>query len=114
MQSIQPHHSKVPSRSNVIPHAFRFGLKQADAGTKTEKIYVGKGRYVEDDPEKYPDKTTLAGGWAGGEKGEMCSVAKIAALSWHQILRSRIGATRVYLSQQLFEIYGKLGVHTSP
>jgi|LakMenEpi03Aug12_release.lakeMendotaPanAssembly.Ray.scaffolds.fasta_scaffold1372609_1 hypothetical protein len=31
------------------------------------KIYVGKGRYIVDDPAKYPDRTTLTGGFAGGE-----------------------------------------------
>lgn len=48
----------------------------ADASPKTSdkaedsrksKIYVGKGRFVEDDPSKYPEKTSLTGGFAGGE-----------------------------------------------
>ncbi|KAL4543862.1 hypothetical protein Ndes2437B_g01673 [Nannochloris sp. 'desiccata'] len=33
------------------------------------KIYVGKGRYIVDDPAKYPNRTTLTGGFAGGEVG---------------------------------------------
>jgi len=35
-----------------------------------EKIYVGKGRYLEDDPSKYPGRDNLyTGGFAGGETG---------------------------------------------
>lgn len=37
--------------------------------TGTQKIYIGKGRFIEDDPAKYPDKNQWAGGWAGGEAG---------------------------------------------
>lgn len=61
----------------MIPQAFRARLRaETDAeDTKTEKIYIGQGKYVEDSPEKYPDKTALAGGWAGGEKGRMASLA---------------------------------------
>jgi hypothetical protein len=35
-----------------------------------ERIYIGKGRYVEDDPTLYPGReaNNAAGGWAGGEK----------------------------------------------
>jgi hypothetical protein len=33
------------------------------------KLYIGKGRTVVDDPALYPDRTTLTGGWAGGEVG---------------------------------------------
>jgi hypothetical protein len=32
-----------------------------------EDIYLGKGRFIKDDPKKYPSKTELTGGWAGGE-----------------------------------------------
>ena len=41
------------------------------AGGGKEKIYIGKGRYVDDDPSKYPGReaNNAAGGWAGGEKG---------------------------------------------
>ncbi len=37
----------------------------------TQRIYVGKGKYVNDDPAKYPGReaNNAAGGWAGGEKG---------------------------------------------
>lgn len=36
-----------------------------------ERLYIGKGKYVEDDPRKYPgrEENNAAGGWAGGEKG---------------------------------------------
>lgn len=59
----------------------RFGCLQAAAekeqgksgegkSKKTEQIYIGQGRYVEDDPKKYPDKDSFGtGGWAGGEAG---------------------------------------------
>jgi hypothetical protein len=41
--------------------------------TRTEKVYIGQGRYVDDDPRKYPDKNGLGvGGWAGGEQGASC------------------------------------------
>lgn len=32
-------------------------------------IYIGKGKTIRDDPSKYPDRTELTGGWAGGELG---------------------------------------------
>lgn len=34
-------------------------------------MYVGKGKYVQDDIKKYPGRSedNMAGGWAGGEKG---------------------------------------------
>lgn len=32
-------------------------------------LYVGKGSYVRDDSTKYPSKTELTGGFAGGERG---------------------------------------------
>ena len=41
--------------------------KSSSAGK--QKIYVGKGRYIEDDPKKYPDRNALTGGFAGGEVG---------------------------------------------
>lgn len=35
----------------------------------SEKIYVGKGQYIVDDPSKYPGRNALTGGFAGGEVG---------------------------------------------
>ena len=35
----------------------------------TEKIYIGKGQYIVDDPSKYPGRNALTGGFAGGEVG---------------------------------------------
>lgn len=32
-------------------------------------IYTGKGSYVRDDARKYPSKTSMTGGFAGGERG---------------------------------------------
>ena len=45
--------------------------REAEASeTGTQKVYIGKGRFIDDDPEKYPDKNKLGvGGWAGGEAG---------------------------------------------
>lgn len=37
-----------------------------DKGAKTKD---GKGRIIEDDPSRYPDRTQTTGGWAGGEQG---------------------------------------------
>lgn len=41
------------------------------SGSKKGSVYVGKGKFVNDDPNKYPGRTpdNLAGGWAGGEAG---------------------------------------------
>jgi hypothetical protein len=51
----------------------RLGRCAAGGGgaPKKERVYIGKGRYVEDDPRKYPGRedNNAAGGWAGGEKG---------------------------------------------
>ena len=45
---------------------------------KTEKIYIGQGRYVDDNPAKYPDKDGLGvGGWAGGEEGAQCALTSV-------------------------------------
>ena len=33
------------------------------------RVYVGKGKWLKDDVSKYPSRTTLTGGWAGGEVG---------------------------------------------
>ncbi|PSC72158.1 hypothetical protein C2E20_4510 isoform A [Micractinium conductrix] len=54
----------------------------APAGGKAAEIYIGhakdeveekklgkKGRFVVDDPSKYPQRSEYTGGWAGGEKG---------------------------------------------
>ena len=40
----------------------------SDAG-ESGKVYVGKGKWLKDDARKYPSRTTLTGGWAGGEVG---------------------------------------------
>jgi hypothetical protein len=43
--------------------------------TKKAKIYVGKGRFLEDDGvTQYPDRNALTGGFAGGEVGLRASV----------------------------------------
>lgn len=40
---------------------------EVKSATGKAKIYIGKGRFLEDDPTKYPDRTVLTGGFAGGE-----------------------------------------------
>mmetsp|Transcript_25430 Transcript_25430/g.48187 ORF Transcript_25430/g.48187 Transcript_25430/m.48187 type:complete len:334 (+) Transcript_25430:51-1052(+) len=42
--------------------------KKVPLGTKGV-VYIGKGKFVKDDERKYPEKTALTGGWAGGETG---------------------------------------------
>lgn len=41
--------------------------KDSAKSSGVEKIYVGKGRFIEDVPDKYPDRNPLTGGFAGGE-----------------------------------------------
>lgn len=53
---------------------------KSDPGSSDE-VYIGfekgdyaprvgrKGRFVKDDPSKYPDRSPFTGGWAGGEAG---------------------------------------------
>jgi len=47
---------------------------QAKGGEKKEKVYIGSGRFIEDDPAKYPGKEDMgpllgvSGGFAGGER----------------------------------------------
>lgn len=46
------------------------GKSKKSSSKKNEQIYIGQGRYVEDDPKKYPTKDSFGtGGWAGGEAG---------------------------------------------
>jgi hypothetical protein len=58
------------------------GGKGAASGPATkllggkDVIYTGKGNYVRDDARKYPSKTSLAGGFAGGERGVKKFVAE--------------------------------------
>lgn len=48
----------------------------SDGKAGKQKIYVGKGKYVEDEPSKYPDRTQLTGGFAGGEVSPRCSISR--------------------------------------
>ena len=42
---------------------------RASSGDDKAKVYVGKGKYVEDDPRKYAGRDNwFTGGWPGGEK----------------------------------------------
>ena len=42
---------------------------KSSEGGEGEDIYIGQGKWVKDDPKKYPSKSQWAGGWAGGEEG---------------------------------------------
>jgi hypothetical protein len=58
----------APAEPNAAPNA------EEEQGT--QKIYLGQGRFIEDDPSKYPDKDNLGvGGWAGGETGVRSTLA---------------------------------------
>lgn len=58
------------------------GKTESASDSNTTEIYIGfvkeegfgdrsgkKGRIVKDDPRKYPDRSEITGGWAGGEAG---------------------------------------------
>jgi len=62
-----PARATVPRR-NVCASA-QTATTTTKAPGKAADIYIGKGRYVKDDPAKYPDRTIYTGGWAGGEAG---------------------------------------------
>ena len=52
------------------PRAFVSARAQGTQPDIDAKIYLGKGRFIDDDPSKYPAKDEWGtGGWAGGEKG---------------------------------------------
>eukprot|EP00884_Botryococcus_braunii_P003362 jgi/Botrbrau1/13026/Bobra.0389s0018.3 len=56
-------------------------VQAAKSDTGSDDVYIGfekgdyaprigrKGRFVKDDPSKYPDRSPFTGGWAGGEAG---------------------------------------------
>ena len=60
---------RVSAAAQTVAEAEVKVTKPAAAEPKDgkAKIYVGKGRYIEDDPSKFPDRTPLTGGFAGGE-----------------------------------------------
>ena len=60
-------------------------LKPASRQVKAkaqEEVYIGKGKYVKDDPTKYPSRTELTGGWAGGEQGLKQFLGQLVRYSW--------------------------------
>ena len=58
--------------------------------TRTEKVYIGQGRYVDDDPRKYPDKNSLGvGGWAGGEQGARAAACLLCSIASQLIPQAR-------------------------
>lgn len=60
-------HKRAMAASEVTSEAKPEETKPKEVPEGKAKIYVGKGRYIVDDPAKYPDKTTFTGGFAGGE-----------------------------------------------
>ena len=54
-------HTLVPRSQSTISESSKV------VAEGKEKIYVGKGRFIEDDPKKYPERNALTGGFAGGE-----------------------------------------------
>jgi len=73
---------RVLASSQTLPDASPKISDKAEDSRKS-KIYVGKGRFVEDDPSKYPEKTPLTGGFAGGEVRAFYSV--LASNSFYKI-----------------------------
>lgn len=52
----------------------------AAAPTSQQQVYIGKGRFINDDPRKYPGRDNdFTGGWAGGEVGLKAFVEDLAA-----------------------------------
>lgn len=62
--------SLAARRADCKQHA-RASVRVWAQGTDIkETIYLGKGRFIEDDPKLYPAKDEWGtGGWAGGEQG---------------------------------------------
>lgn len=58
------------SKENAVADAAEPAAQEPALPQGIEKIYVGKGRYLEDDPSKYPGRdNAYTGGFAGGETG---------------------------------------------
>jgi hypothetical protein len=56
--------------------------KSSKDDSNHEEVYIGQGRYVTDDPNKYPSKDSWGtGGWAGGEEGLQKFLEKAAVRS---------------------------------
>jgi len=74
---------RAPVRPHATLRAQRGSSLRCVAETQklTQRIYVGKGKYVVDDVSKYPgrEENAAAGGWAGGEKGLKAFVEKSGA-----------------------------------
>lgn len=64
----------APAAADPPPHPPPPPIPEGKA-----RLYVGKGRTVVDDPSRYPDRTELTGGWAGGEVGLKRFAAEAAA-----------------------------------
>lgn len=66
----------VSRRQSRSLGAFRVAAEKGSTTNGKDKIYIGKGKFVMDDPKKYPNKENagdlwqgISGGWAGGEIG---------------------------------------------
>ena len=63
--------SSTSSRASFVPRALlaKKGLTDPSGGRR-EDVYVGKGKWVKDDPKKYAARDDwFTGGWPGGEVG---------------------------------------------
>ena len=59
---------RLPSRTMAAaPATAEAKTEETTVPEGKAKVYVGKGRFIVDDPTKYPDRTILTGGFAGGE-----------------------------------------------
>ncbi len=82
-----------PAAHQMFPFSAQAGksVPMPSEPVKKNEIYLGfakddykpkagrKGRVVEDDPTKYPDKDEFSGGWAGGEVGLQSFVQEVSA-----------------------------------
>jgi hypothetical protein len=71
----------VTARRAECKQIARVSVRVGAQGTQPdikEKIYLGNGRFIEDDPALYPNKDEWGtGGWAGGEQGEFFRTAAL-------------------------------------
>ena len=63
--------ASTSSRATFVPRALLARKSATDpSGGRQEDVYIGKGRWVTDDPKKYAARDDwFTGGWPGGEVG---------------------------------------------
>ena len=70
--------ASTSSRAPFVPRALfaKKGVKDP-SGARREDVYVGKGKWVRDDPKKYAARDDwFTGGWPGGEVGLKAGFAR--------------------------------------